>query len=178
VSYSMIPGKVPGEAGGKGDHRCTPPAIHIVARHAIGIKRWDLDPASNPHSTIPARMAWYGRGPLDDGLILPWFGHVWLNPPFSNMPPWVEKWIKEANTTPSVASATFLGPGDTTAKWWRRIARACDAWAAWPRRQHCPIPDHPKGSPPGPLHLFYIGPRATRWRAVMEHIGCYTKPGG
>lgn len=171
---TMHVGKAPGKPGGKGDHRCTPPEIWIAARAAIGIKQWDLDPATNKHATVPAATRWMGRSPEDDGLLLPWFGHVWLNPPFSKLGIWTQKFMQEARRATSL---TFLGPGDSSTAWWQALARGCDSWAAWPRRQHFPIPDHPKGSPPGPVHLFYIGPRSTRWRQVMTHVGCEAFPG-
>jgi hypothetical protein len=161
--------------GRPGDHRCTPRRILVAAAHAAGIKRWDLDPASNRHSIVPAETAWYGEGDDDNGLVLDWFGDTWLNPPFSAMDVWTAKSIDELVR---VRSLTFLGPGDTSTEWWRTWKARCDAWAAWPRREHFPLPDNPKGSPPGPVHLFYTGPRSNRWRQVMEHVGCVTYPGG
>jgi hypothetical protein len=48
---------------------------------------FDLDPcASEPQPWPCARMGWYASG-----LDLPWFGRVWLNPPFDRDE--VGKWI-------------------------------------------------------------------------------------
>ncbi len=33
----------------------------------------------------------------NDGLTSPWFGNVWMNPPFSKPSPWVERFIQHAN---------------------------------------------------------------------------------
>lgn len=162
------------KAGRAGDHRCTPRSIVVAARHAVGIERWDLDPASNKFSIIPAETSWHGEGPEDDGLALPWFGDTWLNPPFSAMLTWVEKALRESKRTRSL---TFLGPGDSSTTWWRKMVDNSDSWAAWPTRIHFPMPDHPTGSPPGPIHLFYFGARSTRWRRVMAHVGCTVFPG-
>ncbi len=162
-------------AGSPGDHRCTPRRIWVAARHAAGIERWDLDPASNAESSIPADVAWFGEGDDDNGLVLDWWGNVWLNPPFSAMDVWTDRSISQLAL---VTSLTFLGPGDTSTMWWRKWKANCDAWAGWKGREHFPMPDNPKGGAPGPTHLFYVGPRASRWRRVMEHVGCVTYPGG
>jgi hypothetical protein len=163
------------KAGRPGDHRCTPRAIWLAARHAAGIEQWDLDPATNQFSTLPAATKWDGEAEDRDGLALAWFGDTWCNPPFSGMGVWTDKAIRESARTRSL---TFLGPGDSSTEWWRKWVSKCDAWAAWPTRIHFPMPDHPTGSPPGPIHLFYVGPRATRWRRVMAHVGCTTFAGG
>ena len=117
------PGHKPGR-GGIGDSRCTPPELWAVARAAIGIKAWDLDPASNSFSTIPATTAWDGEP--HDGLILPWHGHVWINFPFSDPPPWVDKILQEA-ARPTVYSITVLSPSDSSTAWWHKLRRGCDA---------------------------------------------------
>ena len=33
----------------------------------------------------------------DNGLEKPWFGKVWMNPPFSKQRPWIEKFIEHKN---------------------------------------------------------------------------------
>ena len=33
----------------------------------------------------------------ENGLATNWAGNVWMNPPFSNVEPWVDKWLNHAN---------------------------------------------------------------------------------
>ena len=51
-----------------------------------------LDVAAPPHGIpwIPARRSLTMH---DDGLATPWEGRVWMNPPFSNLTPWVDRFI-------------------------------------------------------------------------------------
>jgi hypothetical protein len=32
-----------------------------------------------------------------DGLKAKWFGLVWMNPPYSNPKPWIDKWLEHGN---------------------------------------------------------------------------------
>ena len=162
---------------GKGDHRCTPLEIWKIARHAIGIKEWGLDPACNSFSTIPAKICWDGSNQDCNGLVQPWFGHVWLNFPFSNSTIWVDTAIEQSNRIDEIRSLTILSSADSSTAWWHTLRKACDSWAAWNGRIHFPLPDKPEGSPGGGVHLSYIGPRSTRWRRVFEHFGHTTGVG-
>jgi hypothetical protein len=65
---------------GTNDEYCTPEKYVALARKTMG---WiDLDPASNAFSQsyIGAKHHYTKE---DDGLIKPWHGNVWLNPPYS-----------------------------------------------------------------------------------------------
>ena len=75
--------------------------------------RFDLDvcaPIEGPLHT-PADK-WYSQ--LDDGLVKPWFGRVWMNPPFSKPSVWVEKWLDHKN-------GIALLPLSGNSKWWSKL---------------------------------------------------------
>lgn len=57
---------------------------------------FDLDVASPPGGIdwIPAKQYFTIE---DDGLSQPWHGRVWMNPPYSNPKPWIERFIQHAN---------------------------------------------------------------------------------
>jgi hypothetical protein len=56
---------------------------------------FDLDPCAAPHPR-PWRTGkkCYDITKGQNGLSLPWHGRVWLNPPYSNADPWVQKMSK------------------------------------------------------------------------------------
>lgn len=64
----------------------TPPEV-ITALG--GATSFDLDPATPAQQPYPTALARYTRA--DNGLLLPWFGRVWLNPPYSNHE--IGKWL-------------------------------------------------------------------------------------
>jgi len=53
---------------------------------------FDLDPANDDPKNHPTALRHFGEE--EDGLAQDWGGaRVWLNPPFSNARPWIEKMI-------------------------------------------------------------------------------------
>lgn len=59
---------------------------------------FDLDPccpATLPWNTATNSYSLDGKG--EDGLVLPWEGRVWLNPPYSNWVPFVKKLKEHGN---------------------------------------------------------------------------------
>jgi hypothetical protein len=85
--------------------------------------RFDLDPASCPRelSAVPADRIYTVE---DDGLALPWFGRVWLNPPFSGTTPWVHRFIEHGH-------GIALLPGEHGTKWGDKIWNSADGVAKW-----------------------------------------------
>lgn len=69
----------------KTDTWLTPPSL--IGR----LGSFDLDPCAAPAPRPwPTAGVHYDLTAGQDGLTLPWFGFVWLNPPFSDLTPWLE----------------------------------------------------------------------------------------
>lgn len=165
---------------GAGDQRCTPPEVWRVALAALGLDEFDLDPATNEFATVPAKKRLMGGGqgakPEDNGLLVAWSGHVWLNFPFSTPMPWVECAVKHAAAR-RVTTITVLGPISPDTRWHRLLVRNADARADWPRRYHFPTASHPKGQAMGGFALYFFGAHSTEWRRHMAELGCTTYAG-
>lgn len=92
------------------DHRFTPPVVLRLAAELVGLDQkghgrpvWDLDAAAHfeshhgrhwfaPAALIPGGPAAAGDGWLGtDGLALPWWGHVFVNPPFGDLEAWISR---------------------------------------------------------------------------------------
>lgn len=102
-----IGGHVPATPGERSDDWITPPRI----LDALG--PFDLDPAassSQPWATA-ARMI----SPPDDGRLASlWTGRVWLNPPYSDVEPWLERLADHGNGIALVFARTET-------KWFQRV---------------------------------------------------------
>ena len=92
-------------------------------RNAYCTPRWltdllpevDLDPCSNPRSTVRARQT-YSLESGRDGLALPWIGSVYCNPPYSDIYPWALKAEEQ-----TVNACAFLVNVDSSTSWWKRL---------------------------------------------------------
>lgn len=80
------------------DEWITPP--HILAP----LGTFDLDPCAAPDQPWPcARQSYCAQreyAAADDGLSMPWFGRVWLNPPYGRpaiIGPWMQKMAAHQN---------------------------------------------------------------------------------
>lgn len=72
------------------DQWFTPPEIF----EALGLT-FDLDPcAPEKGSCVPAKQ--FYSLPFD-GLAAPWFGLVWVNPPYSSPALWAAKWLEHGS---------------------------------------------------------------------------------
>ena len=74
---------------------------------------FDLDvcASNNPNIVVPC----YRRYTIeDDGLVSPWKGRVWMNPPFSQPRPWAEKFLQHGN-------GVALLPLSGNSRWWREL---------------------------------------------------------
>ena len=165
---------------GKGDNRTTPETVWRPLLIAAGLECWTLDPASNPHSTIPATVTFDGTLKGGDGLgPLYWMGDVYLNPPFSRMLAWAQRAIAELDPVGRLGlrSLTFLALASLGTRWHDLMVRGCDAFATWKRREDFPIPGLPSGTPPAAPIVYYGGPEVERWRDRLEGEGHLTHAG-
>jgi len=134
--------------GPETDERFTPRWVF----DALG-ETFDLDPASpvGLDTFVPARTR-YTRE--DDGLVQPWHGFVWLNPPFSASTPWARKFIAHGN-------GIWLGPAAAAAAWFQSMLRAADR--IWLMRDFAFVhPTHKGKYSSMPLAMCALGDRAAR----------------
>lgn len=75
------------------------------------------DPASpmGGGCCVPAEVKYTRQ---DDGLAQPWWGLVWLNPPFSEATPWADRFREHGD-------GVFLGP-IANARWWIDLVKSAD----------------------------------------------------
>jgi hypothetical protein len=108
--------------------------VDVVARIFDGTI--DLDPCGNPHSVVgareqiwlprwvAARRACGGEVPANvvecDGLVHPWRGNVYVNPPYSAAPLGAFMERSAANAAARDGDVIMLAPSKTSLKAWHR----------------------------------------------------------
>jgi hypothetical protein len=123
---------------GGSDEWYTPPDIF----EALGLD-FDLDPCSpGPGHWVPANKI-YTRA--EDGLVQPWFGRVFVNPPFGGRHghvPWIERFLDHGDGIAIVRAYTSAG-------WFHDLALRAET-KLFPRGKTKFIrPDGTIGSQPG-----------------------------
>ncbi|MFC6613733.1 DNA N-6-adenine-methyltransferase [Halopenitus salinus] len=94
------------------DEWATPPDFLRPLAEAVG--GFDLDAAAGAEES-PIAESVYTEA--DDGLVQPWFGTVWVNPPYSGMKEWTDKVVSELYRD-DVDTILYLCKGDTSTDWW------------------------------------------------------------
>lgn len=69
----------------------TPPSLF----KSLG--EFDLDPCCPNNLPWKTAKGFYSLENNQDGLLLPWYGRVWLNPPYSNWVPFLQKLKEHGN---------------------------------------------------------------------------------
>lgn len=90
------------------DERYTTRSTMALCMKLAGVTEWDLDAAACEASHWAQR--WYGV--RDNGLERPWTGRTWVNPPFSDLGPWVAKAWKEATREGGPSVIAMLLPAN------------------------------------------------------------------
>jgi hypothetical protein len=100
---------------------------------ALGV--FDLDPCAGPKSHAKRNV----RRPAC-GLSIPWYGRVWLNPPYSNIHEWLSRFVVHGN-------GIALVNARTETIWFQRLASADDALLWLKGRVLFDKPDGTTGNP-------------------------------
>jgi hypothetical protein len=93
----------------------TPPEVF----QALGIS-FDLDPAA-PVGGLPWVPARHFLSQADDGLIQPWTGRIWLNPPYGRG---VHRWLERLALHGDGLALVFAR---TDTRWYQEIVRRATA---------------------------------------------------
>ena len=125
-----------------------------VCSKLANVKGWDLDVAACAAAHVAARYL----TKTDNGLLLPWWGRVWCNPPWSDIGPWVKKawseWGREQ--LPPVCIGMLLPATRTDMWWWQEFVE--------PHRDR----------PDSPLHVRFLPDRIQYGQPndlLAEHAG-------
>lgn len=106
------------DAGDASDGWYTPPWL-IERVHAL-FGAIDTDPATCAAAqAVVQAQTWYTE--TENGLLQPWYGRLWLNPPYSGPTKWTDKALAHY-TAGDVTDALILTNSYTETGWWQRLA--------------------------------------------------------
>jgi len=151
------------------DEWYTPAEYIDAARQVMGAI--DLDPASSELAQTVVKATVYLTR-FDDGLRQVRWLHqrIWLNPPYSNPGPWIEKLIREHQAGPYCTEALVLVNNATETAWFQALLQRFPACfpakriAFW-RHDHANV-----GARQGQA-FFYLGPHAAKFQEIFSQFG-------
>lgn len=156
----------------------TPVEILEAARDVLGA--FDLDPASCPDAQENVRAARYFIQD-EDGLTRPWYGRVWLNPPYgktngrSNQEAWSQRLVSEYQAG-HVTGAILLVKAALGYKWFEEL------FSDWPvcfvrsRLSFILESGDDDGQSKQGTALFYFGDDFAKFAQVFRAIGRIIPP--
>ncbi len=150
----------------------TPAPIIEAARVVMG--SIDLDPASSElaNKTVKA-MRYFTLA--TDGLMQPWSGNVWLNPPYtqirkghSSIRAWVDKAVR-CYTLGSINQCMLLIPNDTSTRWFNWLWEYPICFP--PSRIKFEIPGRKREQPTFGTCIVYMGMHEERFTETFRPFG-------
>jgi len=155
------------------DRWYTPPHILDLARDILG--GIELDPASDEAAQRTVQAARYFTQ-ADDGLSQPWHAaSVWLNPPYSGVEPWAERWAG-GFTQGEYDRGLFLVPVRCDTAWWQENLAPFPWCAIRARLKFTQGDDAATNSAPFPSALIYAGDDEARFARLASKIGIVYRP--
>lgn len=162
---------------GTGNEWYTPGKYLEAARAVMG--GIDLDPASCAEANETVQAGRYYTQE-ENGLLLPWSGRVWCNPPYTQIRPgkssikaWVEKLIASYRLG-QVSEAVCLVPNDPSTRWfsWLWDFMVCFP----PRRIRFYRPDRQRWEQPSfGTCIVYLGKQEQRFAEMFSQFGRIVK---
>ena len=148
----------------------TPPYLIESARLVLG--EIDCDPATclQAQKTINA-ATYYTK--QDNGLVHPWSGRVWINPPYNA--PWMGRFVDKLLDhlqKSDVTAAILMCNNATDTSWWQKAiglaSGICFAKGRIASRDEYDVlgPSPPKGH-----NFFYFGPAAITFLQEFKKYG-------
>lgn len=150
------------------DEYYTPDYILEPARKVLG--RIDVDPASClAANEVTRALTYYDKE--SNGLLHPWRGNAWLNPPYSNPLPWIEKLFAEYEGG-RLTAALVLTNTVNTPQWARLLWQSEGIVCLLNRRVKFWRADQYEGKGfDRDQMIFYIGKDHAKFRSVFGEFG-------
>ena len=142
---------------------------YIIKPISKSINGFDLDPCTSEDFSEIAKNSFKENGLKED-----WFGDVWLNPPYSDIGPWLEKASKSV-CCGDAETVFALVPYRTQTQWFQRNLDGCEAICF---KEGCiSFGDSNDTAPYGSLILFY-GEINEEIVSVLKELGKTVYMGG
>lgn len=156
----------------------TPAHVLGLARAVLGVI--DLDPASNHEAQKGVRAARYFTKD-DDGLLYPWKGRVWLNPPYgktagkSNQELWSQRLVDEYQNG-EVTEALLLVKAALGYKWFEELFRLWPVCFMRDRLSFILDSGEDDGQSKQGTAIFYFGENFMRFAQTFRPMGRIIPP--
>ena len=135
----------------------------IVERVVATLGEIDLDPSWHPQSAVQAKTAFTFD---DDGLVQPWTGRIFLNPPYGRaIDAWIAKLVASYEVG-AVSEAVALVPARVDTEWFRRLDPFPRCFV-YGRLTFANAED----PAPFPSAIFYLGENIAGFAAAFGAIG-------
>ena len=157
----------------QGDEWYTP--SHIIESARVVLGAIDLDPASNPIAQERVRATQFFTK-HDNGLLHPWHGRIFCNPPYSYplIRQFVEKLVAE-HAAGNVSAAILLTNSQTSAAWFNEASLVASRVCLPTGRIRFHRPNGELGpSPKQGQAIFFFGSDADRFEQEFRKYGSIT----
>ena len=152
----------------------TPPEFIEMARTVL--KNIDLDPASNDLAQTWIKASTYYTAE-EDGMIQPWFGRVWCNPPYGKnqpkgrkAPDWLEKALS-CYENGEIEGAILLFNRGEAGRYKQQLKRVNAICEVNKRITFLDARGHKQNSPRHHNDFLYLGKDVERFKQVFRAIG-------